>query len=145
MIKIKKKSILSSGAIDMTPITDTSFLLLIFFMITTVFKNPSQIKMTLPDSMHSVKVEQAKITVELGVAGDMAINGKPFTLDQFDAYLIQEKEKTATKNIVIRADQNAKHGDVLKLMKLAKSVGIETINLSVEDLSLKGDQGAKKP
>jgi len=145
MIKIKKKSILSAGSIDMTPITDTSFLLLIFFMITTVFKNPSQIKMTLPEAMHPNKVEQVKITVELGVDGDMAINGKQFTMDQFDAYLIAEKEKTQQKNIVIRADQNAKHGDVLKLMKIAKSVGIETINLSVEDLSLKGEQGAKQP
>ena len=143
MIKLKKKSILSKGSIDMTPITDTSFLLLIFFMITTVFKNPSQLKMTLPDARNPVKVEQVKITVELDAQGDMAINGRTITLDQFDTLLMAEKEKTLTKSIVIRADQDAKHGDVLKLMKLAKGVGIETISLSVEDLNMK-EASAKK-
>lgn len=143
MIKLKKKSILSKGSIDMTPITDTSFLLLVFFMITTVFKNPSQLKMVLPDARNPVKVEQVKITVELDAQGDMAINGRTITLDQFDTLLIAEKEKTLTKSIVIRADQDAKHGDVLKLMKLAKGVGIETISLSVEDLNMK-EASAKK-
>ena len=140
MIKIKKSSILRAGAIDMTPITDTSFLLLIFFMITTVFKNPSQLKMVLPEAWNPVKVEQVKIVVELTDQSEMQINGTPFTFDQFDAYLVSEKTKTQTKNIVIRADQNAKHGEVLKLMRMAKAVGIETISLSVEDLSLKGAQ-----
>ena len=141
-LKVKKSDILSTGKIDMTPITDTSFLLLIFFMVTTVFKNPSQLKMTLPEAWKAVKVEQVKITVELGETGEMAINGKTFSIDQFDAYLNSEKQKTQSKNIVIRADQNAKHGEVLKLMRIAKSVGIESIALSVEDMTLK-EQGAQ--
>ena len=137
MIKIIKKSIMSPGKIDMTPITDTSFLLLIFFMITTVFKNPSQLTMTLPDARNPVKMEQVKITVEMDAGGGMAINGKTVMMDQVDAYLVSEKNKTQSKSIVIRADQDAKHGDIIKMMRIAKAVGIETISMAVEDLNLK--------
>jgi biopolymer transport protein ExbD len=143
MIKIKKTSILSKGAIDMTPITDTSFLLLIFFMITTVFKNPSQLKMVLPDARNPVKMEQVKITVEMDAGGGMAINGKTVMMDQVDAYLVSEKNKTQSKSIVIRADQDAKHGDIIKMMRIAKAVGIETISMAVEDLNLKEASAGK--
>ena len=143
MIKIKKKSILNPGAIDMTPITDTSFLLLIFFMITTVFKNPSQLKMVLPDARNPVKMEQVKITVEMDAGGGMAINGKTVMMDQVDAYLVSEKNKTQSKSIVIRADQDAKHGDIIKMMRIAKAVGIETISMAVEDLNLKEASAGK--
>jgi biopolymer transport protein ExbD len=121
----------------MTPITDTSFLLLIFFMITTVFKNPSQLTMTLPDARNPVKMEQVKITVEMNAGGEMAVNGKTVLMDNFDEYLVMEKNKTQSKTIVIRADQDAKHGDIIKMMRIAKAVGIETISMAVEDLNLK--------
>ena len=127
----------------MTPITDTSFLLLIFFMITTVFKNPSQLKMVLPDARNPVKMEQVKITVEMDAGGGMAINGKTVMMDQVDAYLVSEKNKTQSKSIVIRADQDAKHGDIIKMMRIAKAVGIETISMAVEDLNLKEASAGK--
>jgi len=131
----KKESLQSEAELDMTPMIDCVFLLLIFFMVTTVFKNPTQLKMTLPDAWNPVKIDQVKITVEVDADGNMAINGKPTTYDQFDAYLVAEKNKTQSKSIVIRADQDAKHGDVLKLMKLAKAVNIEQISMAVVDLT----------
>lgn len=143
MVTRKRKGVLSYGKIDMTPITDTSFLLLIFFMITTAFKNPSQLRMVLPDAWNPVKMEQVKITVEMNALGEMQINGKPVMIDQFDAYLVAEKNKTQSKTIVIRADQDAKHGDIIKMMRLAKAVGIETISIAVEDLNLKEASAVK--
>lgn len=137
MARRQKSSILNEGELDMTPMIDCVFLLLIFFMVTTVFKNPQQLKMTLPDAMNPKKLEQKQITVEVSAEGAMAVNGKTCTIDQFDAFLIAEKQKTSNKSVVIRADKDAKHGDILKLMKLAKSVEIESIALAVEDLSEK--------
>jgi biopolymer transport protein ExbD len=144
MIKIKRKRILSAGSIDMTPITDTSFLLIIFFMITTVFKNPSQLQMTLPEAWNPVKTAQVKITVEMAESGDMAINGITVTPDTFEAQLNAEKNKTQSKSIVIRSDQNVKHGDVLKVMQMSKGVGIETISIATEDMNLKEGGAAAK-
>ncbi len=131
----RKESILGDAGLDMTPMIDCVFLLLIFFMVTTVFKNPEQLRMILPDAMNPTKLEQRQITVELNADGVMAVNGRMVTIDQFDAYLTMEKQKTQNNSVVIRADKEAKHGDILRLMKLARSVEIEQIALAVEDLS----------
>jgi biopolymer transport protein ExbD len=136
----KKESLQDDAKLDMTPITDCAFLLLIFFMVTTVFKNPSQLKLTLPEVNKAAELEKKQIVVELTADGSMAIQGKPFSYDQFDAYLIAEKQKSQINSVLIRADKEAKHGEVLKLMKLAKSVAIETIAMQVEDLSIKQGQ-----
>lgn len=133
----KKESMVPEAALDMTPIIDSVFLLLIFFMVTTVFKNPSQLKMTLPDAMHPKKLDQKQITIEISGEGVIAVQGQQVTLDQVDAYLLAEKQKTQCKSVVIRADKDAKHGDILKLMKLAKGAQMETIAMAVDDLSQK--------
>jgi biopolymer transport protein ExbD len=128
-------------AMDMTPMIDCVFLLLIFFMVTTVFKNPAQLKMTLPDAYNPQKIDKKTITVELDAEGTLAIDGKPSTIDQFDSFLVNEKQKTGNKSIVIRADKAAKHGDVLRIMRLAKGVGIETIALSAENKGVDKEVG----
>lgn len=137
MSKREKKGFIEEAKLDMTPIIDCVFLLLIFFMVTTVFKNPAQLKMTLPDAYNPKKLEKKIITVEITADGIIAINGKQVTIDQFDAYLMAEKQKTSNKSVVIRTDKETKHSQVLKIMKLAKAAQIEQISLATEDLSEK--------
>jgi biopolymer transport protein ExbD len=141
MPKKRKNEERLEPAMDMTPMIDCVFLLLIFFMITTVFKNPSQLKMTLPDAYNPVKLDKKQITVELDAEGTIAIDGKPVNFDSFDSFLVNEKQKTGNKSIVIRADKAAKHGDVLKLMRMAKAVAIETIALSTENKGVEKETG----
>lgn len=130
------------ASLDMTPIIDSVFLLLIFFMVTTVLKNPAQLKMTIPEAYNPTKMDKKIITVELTADGVIAVAGKQVALDQFDAFLVQEKQKTQNKTMVIKADKDAKHGDVLKLMKLAKEVQIEQIGIVVEDMTEKAKNSA---
>jgi len=143
MVKRKRDEGRLDPAMDMTPMIDCVFLLLIFFMVTTVFKNPAQLKLTLPDAYFPSKVDKKQITVELDAEGNLAIDGKMSTIDQFDSFLVNEKQKTGNKSIVIRADKVAKHGDVLRIMRLAKGVGIETIALSTENKGVEKDTGPK--
>jgi len=142
MAKRDKKKIFDDAKLDMTPIIDSVFLLLIFFMVTTVLKNPAQLKMTLPEAYNPTKMDKKIITVELTADGIIAVAGKQVPLDQFDAFLVQEKQKTQNKTVVIKADKDAKHGDVLKLMKLAKEVQIEQIGIEVDDLTEKEKNSA---
>jgi biopolymer transport protein ExbD len=135
MARRNRAKVYSDATLDMTPIIDSVFLLLIFFMVTTVLKNPSQLKMTIPDAYNPNKMDKKIITVELTADGIIAVAGKQVALDQFDAFLVQEKQKSQNKTVVIKADKEAKHGDVLKLMKLAKEVQIETIGIQVENLT----------
>ena len=131
----KKKSVLESDELNMTPLIDAVFLLLIFFMVTTVFKNPNQLKMTLPGANKPATLDKRQLVVEIDPEGNIAINGKNTTIDSFEALLANEKQKTGNNTLLIRADVSTKHGNILKIMKMARMQQIETIAMAVNDLS----------
>lgn len=131
----KKESVLESDTFEMTPLIDAVFLLLIFFMVTTVFKNPAELKLTLPDANNPMKLDKKQLVVEIDSEGALAINGQAVSFDSFEAYLAQEKRKTGNNTVLIRGDVATRHGDVLKLMKMARAQQIETIAMAVNDLS----------
>jgi len=131
----KKETVLEDDSINLTPLIDAVFLLLIFFMVTTVFKNPAELKMTLPDASHPNKLDKKQIVVEMSSEGEIAISGDQVTMDTFDAYLAQEKHASGNNTILIRADIDVKHGEILKIMKMARAQEIETIAMAVRDLS----------
>jgi len=134
----KRSSVLDDEeGLNITPLIDCVFLLLIFFMVTTVFKNPAQLKMVLPNANNPVTLEKRQLVVELDDEDNIALNGKITPIDSFDAELISQKQITSNNTLLIKADVGAKHGTVLKLMKLARGVGIETIAMAVEPVGEK--------
>ncbi len=134
-IQKRKGSVLESDELNMTPLIDCVFLLLIFFMVTTVFKNPQQLKMALPEVQNPQDLDKRQLQCELDAEGNIALNGKVVSFDSFDAFLITEKQKTGNNMLLIKADVAAKHGNVLRLMRIAKEVQIETVAMAVEDIN----------
>jgi len=130
--KRKKGSILEDDIFNMTSLIDCVFLLLIFFMVTTVFKNTAQLKLALPIAQNPQELDKLQLVAELDDEGNVALNSKVVTFDTFDALLVNEKQKLGINSLLIKGDENAKHGDVFKLMKIARSVGIETIAMAVD-------------
>ena len=131
-IKRKQSVLEDEEGLNITPLIDCVFLLLIFFMVTTVFKNPAQLKMVLPEANNPLTLEKRQIVCELDADDNIALNGRNVQIDTFDAELIQEKQTTSNNTLLIKADVGAKHGTVLKLMKLARGVQIESIAMAVE-------------
>lgn len=131
MPKLKRKArIVQDEEMNMAPLIDCVFLLLIFFMVTAVFKNSPALDLMLPDAENSLKLDQKQIIAELDADGNVAVNGTVGTLDSFDAMLVNEKQKRGMNSLLIKADAAATHGNVITMMKLAKGVQIETIALA---------------
>jgi len=127
-----KKTPLGEAGFDMTPMIDCVFQLLIFFMVTTVFKNPAQLKLQLPIAENPLQLEKSQVVIELNEEGRIAVGGEEASWDALDSFIVTEKQKKNTNTVLIKADENAKHGDVLKIMKMARSVEIEVIDLAVD-------------
>lgn len=128
----KSKPIIGADDLSMTPLIDCVFLLLIFFMVTTVFKNPAQLQLTLPIAQNPQDLDKRQLVAELDEDGNVALNSKPVSMESFDAFLIMEKQKLGVNTLLIKADENAKHGDVIKLMMIARSVQVESIAMAVD-------------
>jgi len=90
----KRKEVdIGESGFDITPLIDCVFLLLIFFMVTSVFKNPARLKMVLPLAEYSQSLDKRQLVAELDSDGNIALNGTITSFDSFDAYLVSEKQK----------------------------------------------------
>jgi biopolymer transport protein ExbD len=121
---------------NLTPLIDCVFLLLIFFMVTTVFKQPYSLQVELPDATQAQVVEEKKLVATITADGRMEINRQPVTLADLEQVLLREKEDTRSLTLVVRTDKETQHRHLLDLFEAAKRVGIEKIPLATNDKQL---------
>ena len=119
--------------LDLTPLIDVVFLLLIFFMVSTVFVDfKRQMDISLPSSKSSVSDAVTK-TIKLEVTFDKRIflNGRKMDLGDLEPALakIEASKKNAA---IIRADKNLPYGDVIKIMGILQSAQILDISVAVK-------------
>ena len=131
---LRRKSLYEEQELNMTPLIDCVFLLLIFFMVTTVFKQPYSLQVVLPEAQQGVIVEEKKLVASITQDGRMEINRHLVTLDNLEQVLLREKEGTRSLTLVVRTDQETPHKYLLDLFEVAKRVGIEKIPLATEEL-----------
>ena len=121
-----------SGEMELTPLIDCVFLLLIFFMVTTVFQEPYRLKVLLPEAEEAAMIEEKKLVATIDRAGVMEVNRHLVTMESLEGVLAREKEGVRVVTLIIRTDKDTRHGLVLDLMETAKRIGIEKIVLATE-------------
>ena len=117
---------------ELTPLIDCVFLLLIFFMVTTVFKQPYRLKVLLPLAIEATIIEEKKLVATIDRGGAMEVNRFPVTPESLEGVLTREKEGVRVVTLIIRTDKDTGHGLVLDMMETAKRIGIEKIVLATE-------------
>ena len=142
--------------IDMTPMVDVAFLLIIFFMTTTSFKPPEQVSVALPGSKSEIHVPETK-TIILTVNK----NGETYISDEdlSKTNLVEKKDLKAAietwraKNpsavVVLKGDRDGSYGDMSDVMEALKESRTFRFNLmtDIKDTGgkeAKGAKGAKK-
>jgi biopolymer transport protein ExbD len=132
MARKQRRSLVGSVEMELTPLIDCVFLLLIFFMVTTVFKQPYRLKVLLPLAIEAVIIEEKKLVATVDRGGSMEINRFPVTPENLEGVLTREKEGARVVTLIIRTDKDTGHGLVLDMMETAKRIGIEKIVLATE-------------
>lgn len=119
--------------IDLTPMVDVVFLLLIFFMISTTFVESPGITIKLPESSaQTIEREPQEIKVYLSSGGDLYYRDQLITLDQFSSLLAESRPDAAKTTVLLLADQKAQHGKVVALMDLARDAGFTRLAIATE-------------
>ena len=114
--------------IDIAPLIDIVFQLLIFFMLTSSFIMQPGIKVNLPKAVTSevVKLEN----IELLITGENVtyLNDRVVTMQELKALFKQAAKREQT--ILIKADKRASLGRVVEIWDLARDLGISQINIA---------------
>ena len=113
--------------IDMTPMTDCVFLLLIFFMITTVFIDVRGLQVDLPGAGEQSEEQQKKKDVNIVVSanGDYVVAGSPVTAEALEGAIKGAMDQNNNRNVIIQGDSQTPHKFIVYAMDKAKGAGAE--------------------
>ncbi len=122
--------------IDMAPLIDIVFLLLIFFLVATTLKKiDRELQVELPDAVTAVKTKLAPDTVVVGLdaQGKLYLKAELVSIDQFHA----ELKRTATENqgarVRINADRNTKYSDIIHVIDQIQFWGFTDVGFHLRD------------
>jgi biopolymer transport protein ExbD len=114
--------------IDIAPLIDIVFQLLIFFMLTSSFIIQPGIKVNLPKAVTSEVVKFENIDILVTSENVTYLNGKVVTSRELKALLKQAAKRN--QSILIKADKRASLGRVVEIWDMARQVGITQINIA---------------
>lgn len=129
--------------VNLTPLIDVVFLLLIFFMVTTTFTRETQLKVDLPQAASGEPVEQDLQVIELTIsaAGEVAVNEQVLanpSLDNLKRALQRESAGNTELPLVITADGQAPHQAVVNAMDAAGQLGFSRLRLTTSEMQSDG-------
>ena len=121
-------------SVNLTPLIDVVFLLLIFFMVSTTFTKETHLAIDLPESSGEVREQQPRqIEVVISKEGEFAINGQTLVnsrLETIKRALGKVSEGDSGMPLIITADANTPYQSVVTAMDAAGQMGFANLSMT---------------
>ncbi len=121
------------STIDMTPMLDIVFIMLIFFLVTTSFVKESGISVTPPGAQTAVKQERGNLLVAIDKNGSIWIDRRNVDLGAVRANIERLRAEYPEGTVVIQADENSNTGMFVKVMDQVRLAGVENIAIAAAE------------
>ena len=132
-MKFRYRTARQQQGIDLTPLMDVRFIILIFFMVAATFELNRTIKLSLPKSLSGEsKISKDKILIEVGPDGELSLNGDLIHLNQLSE-TIQQIENYAESTVYVLGDENADYRYIVEVIDVLKVLSITDISLVTDD------------
>ncbi len=127
-MKFRKSARVEAGLkqIDIAPLIDCIFLLLVFFMLTSSFVVIPGINVKLPKALAPEEIDTRSLTVVISSEDIIYLEDKPLTVKEVTGFV----KKGKFTSIFIKADRDASLGVVVKIWDACKRLGIEKIGIA---------------
>tara|TARA_B110000977_G_scaffold197209_1_gene279181 strand:- start:418 stop:825 length:408 start_codon:yes stop_codon:yes gene_type:complete len=122
----------SAAEINMTPLIDMVFILLIFFIVTTSFVNETGVDVNRPSAETAVNKELANIMVAITSSGQINIGGRVVDRRALRANIERLHAENPEGSVIIIADKDVKTGLLIEVMDQARLAGIANVSIAAE-------------
>jgi biopolymer transport protein ExbD len=123
----------NSGEIDLTPMLDVVFILLIFFIVTSVFITEAGIEVMKPEASTAEPRSKDLILIAVSTEGQIWIDGEQidprFVRSRFERRLAE----TPNASVVIQGDRSAQNEHVMTILRAARDANIASVSISTEN------------
>ncbi len=119
-----------SVGINIAPLVDVVFLLVIFFAVSTTFLETSGLKLELPTSVSTADRQPRELEVFMTAGGELSFKGETMDRDRLQKKLNEALSGRERKNVLLRADTRASHGEVVKVIDLIRAAGADGMTIA---------------
>jgi len=131
----KNSSARAEALINLTPLIDVIFVLLLFFVVSTTFNKPNQIKINLPEVTNNTVAETSANDLEISISADgiYLVNGKSLAMQDaknLTAAIQQQAGNNTSQAVIITADANTAHQAVITAMDVVGKLGFSKIRIT---------------
>ena len=122
--------------VQMSPLIDVIFLLLIFYAVTTQFVSDQRLKLHLPDAKTAEEVgtgrEDRPPVVKIAKDGSIWIDDIEVPEEQLENQLAELVQRRPEQTVILKGDQGADYGVVVHVLDIARVVGAKSIQMSAD-------------
>ena len=126
--------------INLTPLIDVVFLLLIFFMVSTTFDRHANLKVELPEASASISQQQQEpVVISIDAEGNYFINDRQLVNTTLETLKIALRKTVADNEddvpLVLRADAKTPHQSVVRAMDAAAQLGLTRLSIATVEVN----------
>jgi biopolymer transport protein ExbD len=121
-----------SVGVDITPLLDVVFQLLLFFILTSALVQPG-IELDLPESEQSNEALEADLVISVDKEGHVFFNDRILGLEEVENVLRSFAAQNSNGNIILRVDSAAAYGNFFSILETTRNVGIKNLHLAYEE------------
>lgn len=118
------------AGIDLTPMLDIVFIMLIFFIVTSSFIKESGISVERPSAASAAEQPKGNILIAVSADGEIWIDRKQVDIRAVRAAVERMRVDQPDSTVVVQADKDARSGLVIRVMDQAKLAGVEAVALA---------------
>jgi biopolymer transport protein ExbD len=116
--------------INLTPMLDVVFILLIFFIVTTSFVRETGVDINRPTAATAEKKSKGNILIAIKPNGDIWIDNRNIDIRAIRANIQSLKARFPQSSVIIQSDQDARTGTLVRVMDQIRLAGVENISIA---------------
>ena len=132
MMRLQRRS-LKKARIEIIPMIDTIFFLLVFFMIATLSMSEYRgLPVNLPKAASGQQPPTEGVSVTLAKDGRVFLNKQEVKREAFPDRMVEYLAKNLDLAVIISADHGVQHGEVVEIMDIARQAGVSKMAIAVK-------------
>ncbi len=129
-MKFKRTVQPDEEGIPITNLVDVLFLLIVFFMLSTVLSFDRGIGVKLPETQSAGRISNKGVSVLVARDGSVFVDGTPVPLERLGE-VVKEKRKTGGRNVILKSDRETRYQAIADVMDRLLEVGVDDLSLPV--------------
>jgi len=135
---MKRRRVFSSGRgasedINISPLIDMVFILLIFFIVTTVFVEETGVEVTKPQAASQIQLEKNSILIAITANNNVVYGGREIGINGVRSIVKRLIQDDPRMPVIIQADENVPTRILVRVIDEAKLAGANSVNISTEE------------